>query len=306
MIPNTADVLHFLVEEDSQLRLDVWLADQLDLSRSQSKKLIDQDLVTVNGNLAKARYLIQQGDLIIATIPQAKVASLEPEAIPLDILYEDSQVAVINKPKGLVVHPGPGNLQGTLVNALLAHLDELADISGENRPGIVHRLDKDTSGLMMIAKTNDSYTFLAKQLKSRTVERHYLALVQGVISASNGCIDQPIARHPRDRKKMAVVPTGREAKTLFDVEERFIHHSLVKCSLVTGRTHQIRVHMAKIHHPLVGDGLYGFKQNNLGAQSQVLHANFLAFKHPNGSFMEFECEPDAEFLGIVKKARLKN
>ncbi|MDI9484484.1 MAG: RluA family pseudouridine synthase [Bacillota bacterium] len=295
---------HKLIAVDKPgMRLDLWLGDHLDLSRSQIKRLIDSGLVTVNDAVVKAGYPVQEGDHISVTIPGAPAAELRPEPIPLDIVYEDSEVAVINKQKGLVVHPGAGNWDGTLVNALLAQVDELAEGSAPDRPGIVHRLDKDTSGLMMVAKTDEAYAFLSAQLKDRLVERHYLALVQGALSNPEGCIDKPIGRHPKNRQKMAVVPSGREAQTRYQVLEVFSKHSLVRCRLLTGRTHQIRVHFASIHHPLVGDPLYGSRHNNLGAKSQVLHACFLRFQHPKGGYLEFESSPDAEFQKIVEKAR---
>ncbi len=308
MTKSASKPYRFTVDDnlDLNIRLDIWLTGRLDLSRSQIKRLIDRSLVSVNGEHTKAGYLLQQGDQIAVDVPVMQKSSPRPELIPLDIVYEDSDLAVINKPKGLVVHPGAGNLEGTLVNALLAQVDALAEGSGDDRPGIVHRLDKDTSGLLMVAKTNDAYAYLTEQLQARLVERHYLALVQGVMSVMEGFIAEPIGRHPKNRKKMAVVETGREAKTFFAVEERFAKHSLVKCRLVTGRTHQVRVHFASIHHPLVGDGVYGFKHNNLGAKSQVLHAAYLAFRHPDGKRLEFQSMPDATFLHIVEKARQIN
>lgn len=294
---------HFTVHEGVNQRLDLWLGQQLRVSRSQIKRLIDQELVTVNGTTTKAGYKVQAGDELVVNIPQEQTPSLEAEPIPLHILYEDEELAVIEKPKGLVVHPGAGNLDGTLVNALLYHIEELAEGGEPERPGIVHRLDKDTSGLMMVAKTEASFAYLSNLLKERQVERHYLALVQGRVAQDEGVIDKPIGRHPKDRKKMAVLPSGRDAQTIFTVIERFTKHSLVRCELVTGRTHQIRVHCASMHHPIVGDPLYGWKKNNLGADSQMLHAAYLAFRHPRGERLEFNSDPGAEFWDVVEKAK---
>lgn len=296
----------FSVAQGVQLRLDIWLGEHLGLSRSQIKRLVDQELVLVNGKKVKAGYKVQLGDEILVSQLEAETPSLGAEPIPLDIIYEDQELVVINKQKNLVVHPGAGNLGGTLVNALLYHVDELSEGEDETRPGIVHRLDKDTSGLMVIAKTDRAHLFLKEQLQERSVVREYLALVQGVVRQETGIIDQPIGRHPKDRKKMAIVLSGRDAQTSYQVQERFCKHSLVLCRLVTGRTHQIRVHMTSIHHPLVGDSLYGFKQNNLGATSQVLHACYLSFRHLNGEHLEFQSTPPADFLEIVQKARKTN
>lgn len=296
----------FVVSEDLKQRLDLWLAERLDLSRSQLKRLIDAKLVKVNGVPVKAGYLTRRGDLISLVLPPQPAPFLQPEPIPLEIIYQDRDLAVINKPKNLVVHPGAGHGEGTLVNALLFHFPCLAAGSGQHRPGIVHRLDKDTSGLMVIAKNEESFTCLTAQLKKRTVQRHYLAVVQGVVALQSGLLDKPLGRHPKDRKKMAVLRTGRPAQTHFLVQERFKKHSLLLCRLITGRTHQIRVHLASMLHPIVGDPLYGFKTNNLGAKSPMLHAVYLAFQHPKGHFVEFQVQPPAEFKEILQKARQKN
>ena len=306
MTARPAKDLQFTVSQDPNLRLDLWLSERVGLSRSQLKKMIDQGSVLVNGVTAKGGYRLQLGDQLVVTLPEVETPSLQPEPIPLEIVYEDEYLAVVNKPKDLVVHPGAGNLDGTLVNALLFHVGKLAGGDEELRPGIVHRLDKDTSGLMMIAKTQESYAFLSHQLKERLVERHYLALVQGVVSADEGIIDRPLGRHPKNRKKMAILETGREAQTYYSVQERFAKHSLVLCRLVTGRTHQIRVHLASLHPPIVGDPLYGFKTNNLGATSQVLQAVYLGFRHPQGEYLRFEIDLDRELQEIVQKARLLN
>ncbi|MDI9421448.1 MAG: RluA family pseudouridine synthase [Bacillota bacterium] len=303
MTGKKGECCQFTVTEEPGSRLDLWLSERLDLTRSQLKRLIDGHRIKVNGEAVKAGYQVKQGDQITVQFPEIRNPSLSPEPIPLEIVYEDEALVVINKPKGLVVHVGAGHFRGTLVNALLAQVDQLAEGAGKYRPGIVHRLDKDTSGLMLVAKTNESYAYLTKQLQDRLVKRVYVALVQGVLADSEGTIDRPMGRHPKDRKKMAVVPTGRQAQTHFSVQERFRRHSLLKCSLVTGRTHQIRVHLASIHHPIVGDPLYGRKRDNLGAETQMLHAYYLGLRHPSGRFLEFEARPDQEFLQIVEKAR---
>lgn len=305
MMAGRARDLFFMVDQGATQRLDLWLSERIDLSRSQLKRLIDQNSVLVNGEIVKAGYRLQAGDRVDVRLPEQQEVVLIPEPIPLEIIYEDEYLAIINKPKNLVVHPAAGNWDGTLVNALLFHLDSLAG-GPETRPGIVHRLDKDSSGLMMISKTEESYKYLVKELKERRVERKYLTLVHGVLSGDSGVVDRPLGRHPKERKKMAVVESGRQAQTHYEVIERFSKHSLVSCSLVTGRTHQIRVHLASIHHPLVGDQVYGFKTNNLGAKSQVLQSVSLGFQHPHGDYLKFEIEPDPWFQKIVEKARLLN
>jgi 23S rRNA pseudouridine1911/1915/1917 synthase len=303
MIPKPAETHVFTVTEGAGTRLDLYLSERLDTSRSQVKRLVDSESVLVNGEVVKAGYKLRAGDQVVVTVTPEPDQSLEPQPIPLEIIYEDEELAVINKPKGLVVHPGAGNWSGTLVHALLYHLDDLAEGGGAERPGIVHRLDKDTSGLMVVAKTNSAHAFLSDLLQARLMEKHYLALVHGVMRDDEGLIDKPIGRHPKDRKKMAVVPKGREAQTIFTVVERFRKYTLVKLRLITGRTHQIRVHLSSIHHPIVGDPLYGLKTGNLGASSQMLHACYLAFPHPHGQVVEFNSSPGREFWEIVEEAR---
>lgn len=292
-------------EEDAGSRLDVFLADRIGQTRSQVKRLLADGLIAVNGTAVKAGYRLKPGDRISVSIPEPEPLELEPENLELEVIYQDQDLAVVNKPPGLVVHPGAGNTRHTLVNALLYHITDLSRIGGKLRPGIVHRLDKDTSGLMVIAKNDFVHQNLAAQLKARTVKRHYLALVHGIIKDDKGRIEAPIGRHPVDRKKMAVSEQGRPAVTEFEVLEQVnSKYSLVECRLVTGRTHQIRVHLAAINHPIVGDPEYGRKQGNLGAQRQLLHAYYLGFKHPRGEWVEYKTKLPRDFEQILIKARL--
>lgn len=249
-----------------------------DYSRSQIKQLLDGGNITVNGKTEKAKYKVKSGDVIKLEEPETKTLELRPENIPLDIVYEDDDVIVINKPQGMVVHPAPGHDEHTLVNALLYHCP-LSTINGTFRPGIVHRIDKDTSGLLMVAKNDKAHRSLAKQLKDKTNIREYVALVHGRIAEDEGTINAPIGRSLKDRKKQAVVKDGRNAVTHFEVLKRYRDYTFVKCILETGRTHQIRVHMKYIGHPLVGDPLYGPKKTIKG-NGQFLHAGKLGFVHP--------------------------
>ena len=267
-------------------RIDRYLAQQLpDLSRSRIQQLIEQGNVQVNGTVCTSKKTtVQSGDQISLTIPEAKPLDLQPEAIPLDILYEDDTLIIVNKPAGLVVHPAAGHENGTLVNALLAHCQNLAGIGGVQRPGIVHRLDKDTTGAIVIAKTDFAHQHLQAQLKAKTARREYLGVVYGSPSATSGTIDQPIGRHLIDRKKMAVVPVekgGRLAVTHWQLQERLGNYTLMHFQLETGRTHQIRVHSAYIGHPIVGDPLYSSGRNlGVNLTGQVLHAWRLQLLHP--------------------------
>ncbi len=267
-------------------RIDRYLAQQLpDLSRSRIQQLIEQGNVQVNGTVCTSKKTtVQSGDHISLTIPEAKPLDLQPEAIPLDILYEDDTLIIVNKPAGLVVHPAAGHENGTLVNALLAHCQNLAGIGGVQRPGIVHRLDKDTTGAIVIAKTDFAHQHLQAQLKAKTARREYLGVVYGSPSATSGTIDQPIGRHLIDRKKMAVVPVekgGRLAVTHWQLQERLGNYTLMHFQLETGRTHQIRVHSAYIGHPIVGDPLYSSGRNlGVNLTGQVLHAWRLQLLHP--------------------------
>lgn len=271
-----------------------------DYSRSQIKQLLDGGNITVNGKTEKAKYKVKSGDLIRLEEPETKTLELRPENIPLDIVYEDDDVIVINKPQGMVVHPAPGHDEHTLVNALLYHCP-LSTINGTFRPGIVHRIDKDTSGLLMVAKNDKAYRSLAKQLKDKTNIREYVALVHGRIAEDEGTINAPIGRSLKDRKKQAVVKDGRNAVTHFEVLKRYRDYTLVKCILETGRTHQIRVHMKYICHPLVGDPLYGPKKTIKG-NGQFLHAGKLGFVHPTtGKLLIFEAPLPKIFQECLEK-----
>lgn len=267
-------------------------------TRSQLQQWLKADLVTVNQAPAKAKYKVQPDDQIQIQVPAPVPLDLKPQNIPLDIVYEDDDVIVVNKPQGMVVHPAPGHPDGTLVNALLAH-GPLSSINGVIRPGIVHRIDKDTSGLLMVAKNDLAHQSLAAQLKAKTTIREYIALVHGVIEEEKGTIDAPLGRSKNDRKKQAVLEGGRHAVTHFQVLERFTNYTLVKCILETGRTHQIRVHMKYIGHPVAGDPLYGPKKTLKGA-GQFLHAKKLGFKQPTtGELLIFEAPLPAIFQKIL-------
>ena len=271
-----------------------------EITRSQLKNLINDGHVTVNGQAVKPKYKVQAGDKISLVKPEPQSLELTPENIPLDIVYEDDDVIVVNKPQGMVVHPAPGHPNHTLVNALLYH-SPLSTINGTFRPGIVHRIDKDTSGLLMVAKNDLAHQSLAEQLRNKTNKREYLALVYGQIKEDEGTIDAPLGRNPQDRKKQAVVKSGRHAVTHFKVMKRYDNFTLVKCILETGRTHQIRVHMKYIGHPLVGDPLYG-PRKVIGKDGQFLHAALLGFKHPRtGKELVFEAPLPENFQKMLDK-----
>lgn len=275
-------------------------------SRSRLKRLIEEGCVLVNGAPEKPKYRVSSGDRIEVHLPSAQPIEAQPQDIPLDIVYEDDDIIVINKPQGMVVHPAPGNPDGTLVNALLHHCERLSGINGMMRPGIVHRIDKDTSGLLVAAKTDAAYRGLAAQIKAHTARRIYLAVTEGVIKDDHGVIDAPIGRHPIDRKRMAVTEKGRTrpAVTEYTVLERFAGYTLIEARLQTGRTHQIRVHMAHIGHPLVGDPVYGLKKQKFSLPGQALHAARLLLAHPvTGEEMEFSAPPPAAFTDLVEKLR---
>lgn len=291
--------------EEATERIDKFLSEQFEeWSRSQIQQWIKEGNVTVNGRMVKANYKIQEDDEVVLQVPPQKELNIEPESIPLDIVYEDQDVIVINKPRGMVVHPAPGHYSGTLVNALLYHCKDLSGINGVLRPGIVHRIDKDTSGLLMAAKNDLAHESLARQLKDHDVHRIYLALVHGEIPHDLGTIDAPIGRDPHDRKKMTVIhKNSKHAVTHFVVKERFQGFTLVECKLETGRTHQIRVHMQYIGHPLVGDPLYGLKKT-LKIDGQALHAKTLGFKHPRtNEYMEFDSELPEDMQGLIEELR---
>lgn len=271
--------LTLTIDGDMTGRIDKVLGHHFSqFSRSHLQKWIEDGNVKVNGQVVKPKYKLAVGDQVVITPEAPQKIDLAPENIPLDIVYEDDDVVVVNKPQGMVVHPAPGHPNHTLVNALLYHCP-LSTINGEFRPGIVHRIDKDTSGLLMVAKNDMAHRSLAAQLKAKTNKREYVALVHGVIKQDTGTIDAPIGRSRKDRKKQAIVADGRHAVTHFKVLKRFRHYTLVSCRLETGRTHQIRVHMKSIGHPLAGDPLYG-PRKTLPGNGQYLHARELGFKHP--------------------------
>ena len=290
---------------DAGKRFDAYLSKELSLSRSFSRQLIEDGDGTVNGRQVKPNYRLNPGDSIAVQLVVQEELKAEPQDIPLDIIYEDTHIIVINKARGMVVHPAAGNPDGTLVNALLFHCKgELSGINGVIRPGIVHRLDKDTSGVMVAAKTDEAHRGLAEQIKAHTAHRTYWALVHGNIVEERGIIDAPIGRHPKDRIKMAVVVKGgREAVTHFRVLKRFGDYTWVECRLETGRTHQIRVHMAYIHHPVVNDPLYGFKKDHFPIEGQALHSHCLDLVHPvTGQAMHFEAPAPADFMACLQQA----
>ncbi|KIQ95822.1 Ribosomal large subunit pseudouridine synthase D [Anoxybacillus thermarum] len=272
-------------------------------SRSQVQQWLKEGHVLVNGKAVKPNYKCHVDDEVVISIPNPEPLDVEPEPIPLDIYYEDADVLVVNKPRGMVVHPAPGHMRGTLVNALLAHCQDLSGINGVLRPGIVHRIDKDTSGLLMVAKNDLAHESLVNQLVNKTVTRKYHAIVHGVIPHDYGTIDAPIGRDPRDRQSMAVVESGKEAVTHFRVLERFEHYTYVECQLETGRTHQIRVHMKYIGYPLAGDPKYG-PRKTLPIDGQALHAGVLGFHHPRtGEYLQFEAPLPHEFERLLDMLR---
>lgn len=289
-----------------KIRLDAYISKEIeDLSRSMIQKLLEEDKISVNGKTAKPSYKVQEGDIIEVNIEEPKEVKIEAQDIPLDIIYEDNDILVVNKQKGLVVHPANGNPDGTLVNAIMAHCkDSLSGIGGELRPGIVHRLDKDTSGLLIIAKNDKAHIQVSEQIKNREVKKTYIALVRGTITEDEATINMPIGRSTKDRKKMAVTKNGKEAITHFKVLNRFTtnkaSYTLLEIKIDTGRTHQIRVHMAEIGHPVIGDGVYSNGKNEFGVQGQCLHAKKLEFVHPiTGKEMKLEAPLPEYFEKIL-------
>ena len=300
------EILNYIINEDQEgQRIDKYLSINIEgKSRSFIQGLIDEKKVMANDKIIKSNYKLKNKDLITVEMPDPVELNVEPEKMDLDIVYEDEDLLVINKPSGLVVHPAPGHYQDTLVNGLLAYSNKLSDINGEFRPGIVHRIDKDTSGLLVVCKNNETHEALAIQLSDKTLFRQYLAIVHGEIEEDEGEIIAPIGRDPRDRVKMAVVAkNSKEAQTNFKVLERFNHYTLVSCNLLTGRTHQIRVHFDFINYPLVGDPLYGIKPT-IDTKGQALHAYKLGFIHPrSGEYMEFEAKPPQEFVDTLNQIK---
>ncbi len=292
--------------EDAGARLDAFLAGKMEKTRSSVQKLIEEENVRLNGAPAAKNARLREGDRVEATEPPPEVLDVKPQNIPLDIVYEDQDLLVVNKPKGMVVHPAAGNPDGTLVNALLFHCgDSLSGINGVIRPGIVHRIDKDTSGLLIVAKNDRAHQSLAEQIAVHSFTRIYNAVVYGIVKEEEGTVSAPIGRHPTDRKRMAVLSSGgREAVTHYRVLERFPGFTLVECRLETGRTHQIRVHMAHIGHPVAGDPVYGPKKCITELQGQCLHARVIGFIHPaTGEYLEFDSGLPPYFERFLEKLR---
>jgi 23S rRNA pseudouridine1911/1915/1917 synthase len=293
-----------VTEEAQDTRLDVFVSRMLpQISRTQVQRLIEDNNILVGGKTAKPNYRLTVGESILCQVPRPQRLTVAAEQIALDIVYEDVDLLVVNKPQGMVVHPAHGHISGTLVNALLHHCDDLSGINGILRPGIVHRIDKDTSGLLVITKNDFAHQSLAQQIKEHAIKRVYLALVHGAIVEPSGLIEAPIGRDLHDRQRMAVVlKNSKNAITEYRVLERLKDYTLVECRLKTGRTHQIRVHMAYLKHPVVGDAKYGPKKAHLGLNGQALHAAVLGFSHPRtAEWLEFSAPPPASFLNVLKK-----
>ena len=295
-------------EEWTDNRIDKVLSEYFaDYSRSFLKKLFEDGKITVNGKVIKQSYKLKVSDMIDISVPEPVNIDIDPENIPLDIIYEDDDVILVNKPKGMVVHPAPGHYSGTLVNGLMYHFkDSLSGINGEFRPGIVHRIDMDTTGILVVCKNDMAHRFLSEQLHEHSITRKYYAIVHGNIQQDNGTVDAPIGRSPKDRKKMAVnTRNGRRAVTHYRVLERFNgKYTYIECQLETGRTHQIRVHMSSIGHPILGDEVYGPKKCPFKLQGQTLHAGVLGFIHPStGEYVEFHADLPGYFKELINKLR---
>ncbi|MCQ2450604.1 MAG: RluA family pseudouridine synthase [Clostridia bacterium] len=297
--------IELIFDGENGCRLDAYITENTDMSRSRATKLCEEEGVLVNGKIANKKQKLKSGDKIEITVFDAVEYDLEPQNIPLSIVYEDNDLLVVNKPKAMVVHPAAGNESGTLVNAVMYHCgNSLSGINGVLRPGIVHRIDKNTSGLLMIAKNDDAHICLSEQIKEHSFQREYEAVVYGNIKEDSGTVDAPIGRHPVKRKQMAVTDkNSKEAVTHFTVLERFGNFTHVRLKLETGRTHQIRVHMAYIGHPVAGDDVYGPKKVISELSGQCLHAKHLGFVHPNGKKMEFESELPEYFIKFLEKCR---
>lgn len=293
-----------IVVDEENVRLDAYIAKKEEkLSRTMIQKLIEDGDVLVNGDVKKISYKVQAGDIIEVNISEPKETGIKAQAIPLEIVYEDNDIIVVNKPKGMVVHPANGNPDGTLVNAIMAKCKgSLSGIGGEIRPGIVHRLDKDTSGLLIVAKNDQAHINMSKQIKDRKVKKIYIALVKGSIAEDEATINMPIGRSTKDRKKMAVRKDGKEAITHFKILKRYDKYTLLEIKIDTGRTHQIRVHMAEIGHPVVGDSVYSNGKNEFGVEGQMLHAKSLDFKHPiTQKQMHLEAELPEYFKEVLRE-----
>ncbi|MEZ0536053.1 RluA family pseudouridine synthase [Caldicellulosiruptoraceae bacterium PP1] len=289
-------------------RIDIYLSEKLEKTRSNIQKLIEDGNIKVNEKtIIKSSLKIKDGDIIEVLIPEPKKLDIVAQNIPFDVIFEDEHLIVINKPKGMVVHPAAGNYENTLVNALLYKFEgKLSDINGVIRPGIVHRIDKDTSGLLIVAKTNIAHLRLSEDLKEHKIKRTYFAITDGIIKEDRGTINAPIGRNPKNKLKMAVVPNGKEAITFYEVLERFQNNTFVKLNLKTGRTHQIRVHLSYIGYPIVGDTVYGKKNNQFNIEGQILHAGEIEFYHPiTNELMQFQCEIPNYFNEVLKILRDK-
>lgn len=307
MTKNNDSILEetFKVKAD-QGRIDKFLANELEgMSRSKIQLLIEEDNILVNNEPTKANYKVQANDEITVYIPEPEPIDVTPEDIPLDIVFEDEDVIIVNKPQGMVVHPSLGHNHGTLVNALLYHVDDLSGINGKIRPGIVHRLDKDTSGILVVAKNDDAHRFLSEQLHDRSMKRKYWTIVHGVLPHNHGTIDAPIGRDPKNRQQFAVITGGKDSVSHFRVLDRFKDYTLLEVSLETGRTHQIRVHLNYINYPIAGDKNYGPKKT-LKGEGQFLHAHTLEFIHPRTKeLMHFEADVPKYFQNIIDELKLK-